>query len=37
MKIVSFRKEGKFRLYKLNRKELNLFVGAFTKIVKGGL
>lgn len=37
MKIVSFRKEGKFRLYKLNRKELNLFVDTFTKIVRGGL
>ena len=35
MKIVTFRKEGKFRLYKLNRKELNLFVDNFTEIVKG--
>lgn len=35
MKIVSYRKEGKFRLYKLNRKELDLYLEELLKIMKG--
>ena len=35
MKIVSYRKEGKFRLYKLNRKELDLFLDDLFKLTKG--
>ncbi|MBU0686905.1 MAG: metalloregulator ArsR/SmtB family transcription factor [Candidatus Margulisbacteria bacterium] len=35
MKIVSYRKEGKFRLYKLNRKELDSFLDDLFKLMKG--
>lgn len=35
MKIISFRKEGKFRLYKLNYMEMKVFIDDLIKIVKG--
>lgn len=35
MKLVSFRKEGKFRLYRLNHKEMDLFLDDLLKIMKG--
>ncbi len=35
MKIVSCRKDGKFRLYKLNRKELDSFLDDLLMIMKG--
>ena len=35
MRVVSYRKDGKFRLYKLNRKELDSFLDDLLLIARG--